>query len=149
MSNMLGAFNNKFLEFDNRMFKTIAVFAGCDYLPSITGIGIKKAYKVVKEHEDPNIIINKLFNAGYLVPNGYLTKVKKSLNNFYHQLVYDPHTFMFCHLNPILDNTDEVINAELELDIPLIDTTEFVLSNISPVNLKKPTPLNCPLPSHQ
>ena len=43
-------FNNKFYGFDERMFKMMAILAGCDYLKSIKGIGIKKAHSLVKEH---------------------------------------------------------------------------------------------------
>ena len=37
-------------EFDHSMFVTMCVAAGCDYLPSAKGLGIKKSYKFVKQY---------------------------------------------------------------------------------------------------
>jgi 5'-3' exonuclease len=31
-------------------FLDMCLFAGCDYLPSIPGLGIKTAYKLIKQH---------------------------------------------------------------------------------------------------
>ena len=131
-------FNNKFYGFDERMFKMMAILAGCDYLKSIKGIGIKKAHSLVKEHRYITVILDKLLSRESSVPHGYLDNVLRSLVNFQHQLVYDPLKFQFCHLNPIADNClDEETLTGLQSNVGDKDVIDFVLGNISPIDLNK------------
>ena len=52
------------------MFLTMCIFAGCDYLESIKGIGMKKAYKLICEHgDDIPAILRKIRREGrYIIP---------------------------------------------------------------------------------
>lgn len=41
-----------FNKFDKDMFLYMCIISGCDYLKSLKGVGLKKAYKIVKENKD-------------------------------------------------------------------------------------------------
>lgn len=42
-------------EFDMNKFRYICILSGCDYLPSLSGIGLAKARKFITRNTDPNI----------------------------------------------------------------------------------------------
>ena len=84
--------DNDFSEFTDNMFLTMCILSGCDYLESIKGIGLKKAYKMVAENGD-NIgaIVDKISQESwYVVPEGYKKNFEKAILTFKFQLVYCP-----------------------------------------------------------
>lgn len=42
-------------QFNMDMFRYICILSGCDYLPSLPGIGLGKAQKFIKRNTDHNI----------------------------------------------------------------------------------------------
>lgn len=42
-------------QFDMNKFRHICILSGCDYLPSLPGIGLKKARKFIMRNTDHNI----------------------------------------------------------------------------------------------
>jgi len=42
-------------QFDMDKFRHICILSGCDYLPSLPGIGLKKAQKFIERNTDQNI----------------------------------------------------------------------------------------------
>jgi exonuclease-1 len=40
-----------FTNFTQQMLRQLCILAGCDYLPSISGLGIKKAYTLIKSYK--------------------------------------------------------------------------------------------------
>lgn len=54
------------------MFLTACIMSGCDYLDSIDKIGIKTAFRLVKEHRTFRNIINKIrIENKFTVPRNY------------------------------------------------------------------------------
>ncbi len=46
---------NTTLSFENwtmEMFRNMCILSGCDYLPSIPGLGLKKAYGLLNKYKD-------------------------------------------------------------------------------------------------
>ena len=53
----LGANNSlNFVDWSGLMFSEMCVLAGCDYCPSLPGIGIARAYDVVAMHKTPEAV---------------------------------------------------------------------------------------------
>ena len=48
-----------FKNFDKDMFLTTCIISGCDYLPSLKGIGFVKALKLIEEHKTYKKVIKK------------------------------------------------------------------------------------------
>lgn len=54
----LGATKNpSYLNFTLRMFRQVCILAGCDYLQSISGMGIKKAHSLIKQFRSIELVI--------------------------------------------------------------------------------------------
>lgn len=54
------------------MFLTACIMSGCDYLDSIGKIGIKTAFRLVKEHRTFKTIINRIrIENKFTVPKNY------------------------------------------------------------------------------
>lgn len=91
-------------------FRIMAILSGCDYLPSLLGIGLKKAQKLIQEHKTLQRVIRKLqFDGKVVVPDTYELEVKKALLTFKYQLVFDHLEQKLRHLNPIEDEEKERI----------------------------------------
>ncbi|EKX37213.1 hypothetical protein GUITHDRAFT_40221, partial [Guillardia theta CCMP2712] len=70
----------------------MCILAGCDYLQSIPGIGIQKAYGLIREHGDGKKAIEALRKHPKMkekVPDGYEDAFERAEKLFKHQWVYD------------------------------------------------------------
>ncbi|KAF4673303.1 Rad2 nuclease [Perkinsus chesapeaki] len=92
--------------FSRDSFLHYCVLAGCDYLPSVTGMGPKKAYGFVLRG-GPNIsrIMNLAQIAGFEFPEGYADMFERAILTFRHQTVWCPLTRK---LRPLLDLDDTI-----------------------------------------
>ncbi|CAM9301965.1 unnamed protein product, partial [Discosporangium mesarthrocarpum] len=81
---------------------TMCALSGCDYLPSVHGVGIKKAYRLVKRHKEVPKILRavKLGNPG-MFPKGYEVDFQRALLTFRHQRAFDPISCQAVHLTPL------------------------------------------------
>lgn len=76
-------------------FRMMAILSGCDYLPSIKGIGIKKAHSYVRNHKTIDRVIRAIRLDGKMsVPADYLEKFKQAELTFLHQRVWCPKSDM-------------------------------------------------------
>ncbi|KAF1313733.1 Exonuclease 1, partial [Globisporangium splendens] len=90
--------------FTHEMFLEMCIFSGCDYLPSLPGFGLKKAYTALKQHGTFTKIIRALRLEGKVrIPPTYEAEFEKALLTFRHQRVYDPKTRQIVLLTPIPD----------------------------------------------
>jgi len=93
-------------------FTTMCVLAGCDYLPSFRGVGIRSAHAAVRKHmpslEDAVHALSQSSNHTPLGDelNQYVAKVRRALIVFTHAYVYDPLTRRIVHLSPLPSHTD-------------------------------------------
>ncbi|KAI0792513.1 PIN domain-like protein [Abortiporus biennis] len=72
-------------------FRAMAILSGCDYLPSIPGVGLKTAWTLLKKHKTVENVIRALRIEGKKnVPQGYLEAFLLAEQVFLHQRVYDP-----------------------------------------------------------
>ncbi|THH32635.1 hypothetical protein EUX98_g1564 [Antrodiella citrinella] len=83
-------------------FRAMAILSGCDYLPSIPGIGLKTAWSLLKKHKTVENVVRALRMEGKKdVPKGYLEAFKLAETVFLHQRVYDPTQEMLVHLTEV------------------------------------------------
>lgn len=76
-------------------FRTMAILSGCDYLPSIRGIGVKKAHTYVRKYGTAEKIVRSIRLDGKMsVPADYLEKFKQAELTFLHQRVWCPKADM-------------------------------------------------------
>ena len=73
-----------FKHFKGNMLLTMCILSGCDYLESIKGIGLKKAYKLVSEMgEDVGAILRKIRREGkHIIPLDYERSFEMAMMTF-------------------------------------------------------------------
>ncbi|CAG0901379.1 unnamed protein product [Darwinula stevensoni] len=124
-------------------FQAMCVLSGCDYLPSLPGIGLAKACKFFCLTSNPNFsqVLPKLpfyLNMNSLtVTEEYCEKFVRALNTFKHQLVFDPLTRKLVPLTPYEEEVDcssmAYAGPELDEEIAL----DLALGNIDLDSMQK------------
>ncbi|XP_072285749.1 exonuclease 1 isoform X2 [Pyxicephalus adspersus] len=97
--------------FTEEKFRYMCILSGCDYLPSIHGVGLAKASKVLKIANNPDIIqvikkMGQYLKSNITVPDGYTDGFIRANNTFLYQLVFDPVNRKLVPLNPYEDGID-------------------------------------------
>lgn len=72
------------------MFLEMCVLAGCDYLPSLANIGIKKAHALVRRFRSYQRALKHLRFEGVRMPREYEPAFASALLTFAHHWVWDP-----------------------------------------------------------
>ncbi|GBN68739.1 Exonuclease 1, partial [Araneus ventricosus] len=104
--NLLKSFGPKASKFSFEKFRYMCILSGCDYLPSLPGIGLAKACKffTVTNNMDVANVLPKL--PCYLkmpkltVSDEYIESFIKANNTFLYQLVFCPQKKTLVPLNP-------------------------------------------------
>uniref|UniRef100_A0A3Q3LPW5 Exonuclease 1 n=1 Tax=Mastacembelus armatus TaxID=205130 RepID=A0A3Q3LPW5_9TELE len=97
--------------FTQEKFRYMCILSGCDYLPSLHGIGLGKACKLLRLAKDPDIlkVIRKMgqyLKMDLVVPEQYVDGFIRANNTFLYQLVFDPVSRKVVPLNPYPANID-------------------------------------------
>ncbi|KFY21302.1 hypothetical protein V493_07522 [Pseudogymnoascus sp. VKM F-4281 (FW-2241)] len=72
-------------------FRQMAILSGCDYLSSITNMGLKTSYRMIRKHKTVEKVIRMLqFDGKYHVPKDYLDNFYQAELTFLHQRVFCP-----------------------------------------------------------
>ena len=84
-------------------FRQMAIFSGCDYLPSILGLGLKNAHRLLRQYKTPDRVVRHIIFEGKLgkVPENYLKEFRRAELTFVHQRVFDPRSQKMTLLNPV------------------------------------------------
>ncbi|KAK4399299.1 Exonuclease 1 [Sesamum angolense] len=89
--------------FTQMMLLEMCILSGCDYLPSLPGMGLKKAHALMKKFKShENVIKHLKYNSVEVTPL-YEESFKKALLTFKHQRVYDPVSEDIVHLSEPAD----------------------------------------------
>lgn len=128
-----------FKQFTQDMVIRMCILSGCDYLNSLNGIGIIKAYKIVKDFKTSESILNHLEKNFDLPPNYKKDFIKAELV-FKHQRVYDPLKKLLISLNPLPNGVDEnkltFLGPTIENDI-LLDIVNGIKNPITKLDFDK------------
>nr|XP_056708913.1 exonuclease 1 [Euleptes europaea] len=97
--------------FTEEKFRYMCILSGCDYLPSIHGIGLGKACKLLKIANNPDIIkvigkIGQYLKMNISVPKEYIEGFIRANNTFLYQLIFDPVRRKLVPLNAYVDDVD-------------------------------------------
>lgn len=83
----------------------MAILSGCDYLPSIPGIGLKTANSLLRKWKTAEQAVRILSLEGKKnVPRGYMEKFRMAEKCFLHQRVYDHIAGRLVHLTETDDS---------------------------------------------
>ncbi|CAL9015767.1 unnamed protein product [Prunus brigantina] len=78
-----------FAGFTKQMLLEMCILSGCDYLPSLPGMGLKRAHALIKKFTSYDKVIKHLKYSTVSVPSFYEESFKKAIMTFQHQRVYD------------------------------------------------------------
>ncbi|KAJ7100016.1 PIN domain-like protein [Mycena belliarum] len=80
-------------------FRAMAILSGCDYLPSIPGVGLKTACALLRRWKGVEQVLRAIAMEGKkTVPRGYMRSFRLAEQCFLHQRVYDPRAQRLVHL---------------------------------------------------
>ncbi|XP_012534388.2 exonuclease 1 [Monomorium pharaonis] len=129
-------------QFDMDKFRYIGILSGCDYLPSLPGIGLGKARKFIMRNTDRNIhralvrVGSVLNMKGLIVPLEYRDSFILADITFKYQLVFCPLQRKQVRLNPppanITEDQLQYAGEELDGDLAL----QLALGNCDPATLE-------------
>jgi len=86
--------------FDPHLFLQMCVLAGCDYLPSVPGVGVKRAHALVRRFRSAAAAVRHLRFEGAAVPAGYEAGLADALLTFAHHWVWDARAGEMVHRTP-------------------------------------------------
>ncbi|XP_062203025.1 exonuclease 1 [Phragmites australis] len=102
--------------FDKKLFTGMCIFAGCDFLPSVSGIGTKRAYSLISKYKNINRVISTLkLDKRYSVPDDYADSLWKTLAVFNHARVYDVKSKSLKHLKPLDEQYLNYLDGDLDI----------------------------------
>lgn len=101
------------LGWTDSQFRAMAILSGCDYLPSIPGVGLKTAWTLLRKYRTVDQLVRALRREGKkAVPKGYLEAFNLAEKVFLHQRVYCPLDEKLVCLTEIA--VEDVMDAETE-----------------------------------
>ncbi|KAF7351375.1 Exodeoxyribonuclease 1 [Mycena sanguinolenta] len=100
-------------------FRAMAILSGCDYLPSIPGIGLKTACTLLRKWKTVEQVLRAVAMEGKKsIPRKYLQNFRLAEKCFLHQRAYDPLQQKLVHLSePDADwdqESDAYVGGDLE-----------------------------------
>ncbi|KAI3773994.1 hypothetical protein L1987_48535 [Smallanthus sonchifolius] len=114
-----------FLHFDKELFTGMCVLAGCDFLPSVPGIGIAKAHGLVLKYRNLDRVLSVLkYEKGNQMPNDYFISFKEALAVFQHARIYDADSKRLKHLTPLRETLVHYSAEELDFLGPELSSSQ-------------------------
>lgn len=126
--------------FSLEKFRHMCILSGCDYLPSLPGIGLAKACRFITRSIEPDIhkALTRLpthLNMSQLsVTPEYRDKFVEADLVFKHQPVFDPFKRKIV---PLTDPPEDVSLSDLWVLRPDDQAEQLALGNLNPFSLKK------------
>ncbi|KAJ4816269.1 5'-3' exonuclease family protein isoform 1 [Rhynchospora pubera] len=106
-----------FSGFTHQMLLEMCILSGCDYLPSLPGMGVKRAHALIQKLKSYEKVIKHVRYSGVSVPPLYEENFRRAIWAFQHQRVYDPTKQNIVHLL----NVPEDCNEDLEFLGPWLE----------------------------
>lgn len=129
-----------FRNFDQNLFTGMCVLAGCDFLPSISGIGTKRAYSLVSRYKNIDHVLSTLkLHKRYSVPDDYTDSLWKTLAVFNHARVYDVKSKSLKHLKPLEEQYVNYLAGDLDILGPALSPSiarAIAEGNLNPVTME-------------
>ncbi|WKA08033.1 hypothetical protein VitviT2T_025795 [Vitis vinifera] len=129
-----------FQNFDKELFTGMCVLAGCDFLPSVPGIGIARAYSMVAKYRNLDRVLSVLkFEKRNQMPEDYTKSFREAVAVFQHARIYDADTKRVQHMKPLTDDLLQSLDGELDFlgpEIPPSIATAIAEGNLDPVTME-------------
>ncbi|KAK8686717.1 hypothetical protein V6N13_125737 [Hibiscus sabdariffa] len=104
-----------FRNFDKELFTGMCVLAGCDFLPSVPGIGIVKAHSLVSKYRNLDRVLSVLkIEKGSQMPEDYSKSFKEAVAVFQHARIYDAEIKELKHLKPLTEQLLQYLDVGLD-----------------------------------
>jgi len=135
-----------FMDFNLTMVRQMCILSGCDYLPSLPGMGLKTSYKLIKEHRDIQKVLRYLRREKGIARDDYEQKFNNADFTFLHQRVWDPVTKT---ITTVLPFDREYNEEEISFIGPSMDNDiaeKIAMGVIDPETLEEFDP-SIPLPT--
>lgn len=88
-------------------FRRMTILSGCDYLPSIGGMGLKTAYRMLRKYKTVARVVKAVqFDGKFKVPSDYLENFYQAENTFIYPWVYCPTARKLLHLTTPTEEVD-------------------------------------------
>ncbi|KAL9095481.1 MAG: hypothetical protein Q9165_002352 [Trypethelium subeluteriae] len=105
-------------------FRRMAILSGCDYLPSISNMGLKTAYRLLRKYKNIERLVKQLqWDAKFKVPHDYLVSFRRAEQTFLYQWVWCPEDKKLVNLTEPLEDLDlammEYIGSLVEPNIAM------------------------------
>nr|XP_029119233.1 exonuclease 1 isoform X2 [Elaeis guineensis] len=129
-----------FRNFDKELFTGMCVLAGCDFLPSIPGIGTKRAYSLVSKYKNLDRVLSTLkFERRYQMPEDYSESFWKTVAVFHHARIYDRETKALKPMKPLEQKHLQSLNGDLDLlgpELPPSIAAAIAEGHLNPVTME-------------
>ncbi|CAA7397628.1 unnamed protein product [Spirodela intermedia] len=104
-----------FQHFDKELFTGMCVLAGCDFLPSVPGIGIKRAYSLVSKYRTIDRALSVLSSEkASIMPRDYCSSFQKAIAIFHHARIYDIKSKKVEPMKPLPDALLQALHGDLD-----------------------------------
>ncbi|KAH7856400.1 hypothetical protein Vadar_000902 [Vaccinium darrowii] len=129
-----------FRHFDKELFIGMCVLAGCDFLPSVPGIGIAKAYSLVSKYRDLDRALSMLkFEKARQMPDDYPESFRKAVAVFQHARIYDADSGCLKHMKPLPEKLLQSPDGDLDFlgpEIPPSIAVAIAKGNLDPTTME-------------
>nr|XP_043627349.1 exonuclease 1 [Erigeron canadensis] len=129
-----------FRHFDKELFTGMCVLAGCDFLPSVPGIGIAKAHALVTKYRNLDRVLSVLkYEKGAQMPEDYFKSFKQAVAVFQHARIYDAASKRLKHLTQLPETLLQYFVEGLDFLGPEISSsqaTAIALGQLDPSTMK-------------
>lgn len=117
-------------------FRRMAILSGCDYLPSIVGMGLKNAHRFLRRYESVDNVLRALRLEGKLrVPPSYADDFRRAEFTFVHQRVWDPRGCgCMTTLTPLPDDVDDALLTFIGAPIPWELARQIAAGDVCPID---------------
>ncbi|KAJ7800391.1 exodeoxyribonuclease 1 [Mycena olivaceomarginata] len=124
-------------------FRAMAILSGCDYLPSIPGIGLKTACTLLRKWKTVEQVVRAVAMEGKKsVPRKYIQSFRLAEKCFLHQRVYSPLEQKLVHLSEPDADWDEESDAYVGGDLEPAVAKMLGEGDLDPVTLLPMTDIN-------
>ncbi|KAL2321134.1 hypothetical protein Fmac_030103 [Flemingia macrophylla] len=129
-----------FQGFSMELLIGMCVLAGCDFLPSVPGIGIVRAHALVSKYRNLDRVLSVLkLEKGNQMPEDYAKSFQEAIAVFQHARIYDTNAKELKHMKPLPQNFPES-HGELDFlgppnairEIPSSIVTAIAEGNLNP-----------------
>ncbi|XP_022737269.1 exonuclease 1 [Durio zibethinus] len=129
-----------FKNFGKELFTGMCVLAGCDFLPSVPGIGIVTAHSLVSKYQNLDRVLSVLkIKKGSQMPEDYSKSFKEAIAVFQHARIYDSETKGLKHMKPLTQQLLQSLDEGLDFlgpEIPPSVATAIAEGNLDPITME-------------